>query len=235
VQRTRNDRNSVRSTVEPSTGDQSEKDAALRALLEFKGEKIRDFCTSRLLDGTVPHEIFSELQEALEEIGRGYEDQGTRRYFNSDLIVSGRNMKRAIGILRPYLPKTSTGTGRVVVGTVAGDVHDIGKTIFAVTLESEGFDVIDIGVDAAVGKFVDAVREFRPDILSMSALLSTTAPVMEDVIAALREAGLRDPVKIIVGGHAVTADFANAIGADAYGRDCVDGLRKCQGFMRQMR
>ncbi|MEI6839723.1 MAG: cobalamin-dependent protein [Methanomicrobiales archaeon] len=202
-------------------------------LLDFKGIKIRDYCQSKLDSGAEPFAIFGELQAGLEEIGKGYEDQGFRRYFNSDLIVSGRNMKRAIDLLQPLLPPKKDGKGLVVIGTVAGDVHDIGKTIFAVTLESDGFFVIDTGVDVPCAKFIAAVRENTPDILAMSSLLTTTLPAMKEVMTGLTDAGLRDTVRVIVGGHAVTGEFARSIGADAYGRDCIDALRKCRDFMQE--
>jgi len=202
-------------------------------LLDFKGTKIREFCQSKLDSGADPFTIFGELQSGLEEIGRGYEDPRFRRYFNSDLIVSGRNMKRAIELLKPLLPPRKDAKGRVVIGTVAGDVHDIGKTIFAVTLESDGFSVTDIGVDVPCAGFVQAVRENAPDILAMSSLLTTTLPEMRGVIQGLSDAGFRDQVRIIVGGHAVTEGFARSIGADAYGRDCIDGLRKCRMLMQE--
>lgn len=202
-------------------------------LLDFKGIKIRDYCQSKLDSGAEPFAIFGELQAGLEEIGKGYEDQGFRRYFNSDLIVSGRNMKRAIDMLQPLLPPKKDGKGLVVIGTVAGDVHDIGKTIFAVTLESDGFFVIDTGVDVPCAKFIAAVRENTPDILAMSSLLTTTLPAMKEVMKGLTDAGLRDTVRVIVGGHAVTGEFARTIGADAYGRDCIDALRKCRDFMQE--
>jgi len=202
-------------------------------LLDFKGTKIREFCQSKLNSGADPFAIFGELQAGLEEIGAGYEDPGFRRYFNSDLIVSGRNMKRAIEMLKPLLPPRKDKKGLVVIGTVAGDVHDIGKTIFAVTLESDGFFVIDTGVDVPCTRFIAAVRENSPDILAMSSLLTTTLPAMNEVMQGLNNAGLRDKVRVIVGGHAVTEGFARSIGADAYGRDCIDGLRKCRGFMQE--
>ena len=202
-------------------------------LLEFKGLKIREFCLQRIGSGMEPFAIFSELQQGLEEIGAGYEDCTNRRYFNSDLIVSGRNMKRAIELLKPYLPARSGNTGVVVLGTVAGDVHDIGKTIFSVTLESEGFKVIDLGVDVPNERFIEAVREYKPDILSMSSLLTTTRPAMDEVVQGLVSAGLRDTIGVILGGHAVTEDFAKSVGADAYGSDCIDGLRKCRRLMNE--
>jgi methanogenic corrinoid protein MtbC1 len=212
-----------------------ERNLIVGILLEFRGEKIRAFCRERVESGMDPFEIFSELQKGLEEIGGGYEDRTNRRFFNSDLIVSGRNMKRAIDLLKPYLPARSGNSGTVLLGTVAGDVHDIGKTIFSVTLESEGFRVIDLGIDVPNDRFVRAVREHGPDILSMSSLLTTTRPAMGEVIQDLVNAGLRDTVWVIVGGHAVTEHFSKSIGADAYGSDCIDGLRKCRQYMAELR
>ena len=210
----------------------------LSLLLDFRGDKVKEFCERRIREGANPHAIFDELSAGLEVIGKGFEGTGPARYFTSDLIVSGRNMKRALGILRPHFspggekgfPITGRGKGLVVLGTVKGDVHDIGKMIFAVTLESNGFSCIDLGVDVDRETFADAVARHHPEILSLSALLTSTLPAMGEVLEELRRTGLRQQVKVIVGGHAVTEEFAREIGADAYGRDAVDGLRKCLSF-----
>src|SRR5512136_9104 len=243
----------------------------LSILLDFKGEKVRSFCEGRIAEGGDPHGIFSELSAGLDEIGKGFEGTGRTRYFTSDLIVSGRNMKRALGILRPHFspcgekgfppcgekgfppcgekgfppcgekgfppcgekgfPRTGRGRGLVLLGTVKGDVHDIGKMIFAVTLESNGFSCIDLGVDVDKELFAERVTQDRPDILSLSALLSSTLPAMREVLDELGRRGLRKQVKVIVGGHAVTGEFAREIGADAYGEDAIDGLKKCLSFV----
>jgi 5-methyltetrahydrofolate--homocysteine methyltransferase len=200
-------------------------------LLDFKGERIREFCGERIAGGMKPHDIFEELSAGLEVIGRGFEGTGETRYFTSDLIVSGRNMKRALTILRPYFPKSGRGRGLVLLGTVKGDVHDIGKMIFAVTLEANGFLCIDLGVDVDKEVFAERVARDKPDILSLSALLSSTLPAMGEVLEMLGKRSLRQGVKVIVGGHAVTEEFAREIGADAYGRDAVDGLKKCLTFV----
>jgi len=203
----------------------------LSLLLDFKGERVREFCRERIGEGVTPHGIFAELSAGLDEIGKGFEGKGGTRYFTSDLIVSGRNMKRALEILRPRFPRAEKGRGLVVLGTVKGDVHDIGKMIFSVTLESNGFSCIDLGVDVDRDVFADAVALQKPDILSLSALLSTTLPAMGEVIGELERRGLRGGVKVIVGGHAVTEEFARGIGADAWGRDALDGLKKCLAFV----
>jgi methanogenic corrinoid protein MtbC1 len=199
----------------------------LSILLDFKGERIREFCERRGAEGGDPHGIFTELSAGLDEIGKGFEGTGKTRYFTSDLIVSGRNMKRALGILRPHFPTSGRGRGLVLLGTVKGDVHDIGKMIFAVTLESNGFSCTDLGVDVDRALICDRVAADRPDILSLSALLSSTLPAMGEVLGELERRGIRRDVKVIVGGRAVTEEFAREIGADAYGRDAIDGLRKC--------
>ena len=195
-------------------------------LLDFKGEKIIEFCRERLEEGVNPYDIFEELSMGLDEIGRGYE---RGRYFTSDLIVSGSNMKKAIEFLKPHLSGEVRGPkrGRVVLGTVKGDIHDIGKSILAILLQANGFEVIDLGIDVDEESFAKAVEEWKPDILGMSALLTSTMPYMEKVIKALEERGLRDGVKIIVGGRPVTREFAESIGADAYAEDAVEGVKRC--------
>lgn len=203
----------------------------LSILLDFKGERVKEFCETRIREGIAPHGIFAELSDGLDAIGKGFEGKGGTRYFTSDLIVSGRNMKRALEILRPHFPKGGKGRGLVILGTVKGDVHDIGKMIFSVTLESNGFSCIDLGVDVDRDLFTENVARHRPGILSLSALLSSTLPAMGEVIEELNRRGLRQGVKVIVGGHAVTEEFAREIGADAYGRDAIDGLKKCLSFV----
>lgn len=203
----------------------------LEILLDFKGNKIKDYCTDNLSKGKDPYIIFKQLSKGLDEIGKGYENKNFRKYFTSDLIISGRNMKKAVQILRPHFNRTTKAKGIVILGTVKGDVHDIGKTIFGIMLESNGFKVIDLGVDINKELFIKSIRGEKPDILGMSALLTSTISYMEDVILHLKEEKLREKIKIIVGGKPVTEDFANRIGADAYGQDCIDGLKKCLTFI----
>jgi 5-methyltetrahydrofolate--homocysteine methyltransferase len=199
----------------------------LEVLLDFKGEKIKDYCARKLKEGVDPYDIIGELCVGLDEVGRGYEDEKFKRYFTSDLIVSGRNMKKAVEALKPHFKRDIKVKGVVVVGTVKGDVHDIGKTIFSIMLESKGFKVIDLGVDVDKKTFAEKVREAKPDILGMSALLTSTAPYMREVIEELEKQKLKSRVKVIVGGRAVTEDFARKIEADLYGKDSIEGLRKC--------
>lgn len=199
-------------------------------LLDFKGDKVIEYCRDELRRGASPYEIFNNLSEGLDEIGKKYE---SGRYFTSDLIVSGGNMKKAIAELKPLLKQESNKSeGRVLVGTVKGDVHDIGKTIFSIMLQSRGFEVKDLGVDVNENEFIKGVKEFNPDILAMSSLLTSTKSNMESVINELTSKGLRNDLKIIIGGIPVDEEYASNIGADAYGKDAVEGVRKCITLLR---
>jgi 5-methyltetrahydrofolate--homocysteine methyltransferase len=131
-------------------------------------------------------------------------------------------MKSSLELLRPHLASGGAEpTGRVVIGTVKGDLHDIGKNLVASLLEGGGFQVVDLGVDVSPSQFLNAIQKHRADILALSALLTTTRPAMKTVVDAVRQAGLRDQVKILIGGAPVTRQYADEIGADAYSRDAV--------------
>lgn len=140
--------------------------------------------------------------------------------FVPEVLIAARAMKAAMGILRPLFAESGIEpVGRVVLGTVQGDLHDIGKNLVGMMLEGAGFEVHDLGVDVAPGEFVEAVRNRKPDLVGLSALLTTTMTMMQTTIDALTEAGIRDQCKVIVGGTPLTEDFAQGIGADAYGAD----------------
>jgi 5-methyltetrahydrofolate--homocysteine methyltransferase len=206
--------------------------ALVDILLDFSGDKIINYCEEELEKGTSPYEIFDNLSIGLDEIGSRYEKG---RFFTSDLIVSGSNMKKAIERLRTLFKKEATSVkGRVLIGTVQGDVHDIGKTILSIMLQSKGFEVIDLGVDVSNETFLVEIEKSRPDILAMSALLSSTLHNMGIVIKMLKERGLRKDIKIIVGGAPVNREFAKKVGADEYGKDAVEGVRKCFALLNQV-
>jgi methylmalonyl-CoA mutase cobalamin-binding domain/chain len=156
----------------------------------------------------------SHLVPAMTEVGRLFEEN---EYFVPELLISARAMQEVMKILNPLL-KTSgvQKVGRVVIGTVKGDFHDIGKNLVASMLEGGGFDVVDLGVDVSAEKFADAAREQNGSIVAMSALLTTTMTQMKSVIEKLESDGLRSQCKVIIGGAPVTADFAKTIGADGY-------------------
>jgi corrinoid protein of di/trimethylamine methyltransferase len=155
--------------------------------------------------------------------------------FLTELIIAAEAVKVGLNILRPIVPKEREHSelGVVAIGTVQGDIHDIGKNIVASMLEANGFEVHDLGVDVPVDKFVEIVRDLRPDILAMSALLTTTAPLMKNVIDELKIKELRSSVRIMVGGGAVTREFANKIGADAYGVDAIEAVEEAKRLLRK--
>jgi 5-methyltetrahydrofolate--homocysteine methyltransferase len=157
------------------------------------------------------------MTPAMDEVGRRFECED---YFVPELLLSARAMKSALELLRPLLSaQGAEPAGRVVIGTVKGDLHDIGKNIVAAMLEGGGFDVIDLGADVAPERFVDVIRERKPHILCLSALLTVTMPSMKTTIEALREAGVRDSIKVLVGGAPVNSEFARTIGADGFGEN----------------
>jgi len=158
--------------------------------------------------------INGQMIPAMDEVGRRYEEG---EYYLPELLISARAMKAALELIRPLLAaKGAEPAGRVVVGTVAGDLHDIGKNLVASMLEGGGFEVIDLGADVSADKFVAAAKERNAHIVALSALLSTTMPGMEQVIKELQSAGARENVKVIVGGAPLTQGFADEIGADGY-------------------
>jgi 5-methyltetrahydrofolate--homocysteine methyltransferase len=154
---------------------------------------------------------------AMREVGSRFE---AGEYFVPEMLISARAMQSGMALLKPHLQQTDVkSSGKVVIGTVKGDLHDIGKNLVTLMLEGAGFEVKDLGVDVPVEKFVRAAQEEKPDIVAMSALLTTTMQMMRQTVEALVEAGLRDKIKIIVGGAPVTEAFASEIGADGFSQD----------------
>jgi corrinoid protein of di/trimethylamine methyltransferase len=161
--------------------------------------------------------ITDAMIPAMAEVGRLYQCE---EYFVPELLLSARAMKSALELLRPLLAETGVQpTGKVVIGTVKGDLHDIGKNLVASMLEGGGFEVTDLGVDVSPEKFIAAVQEKRAQIVCLSALLTVTVPSMKTTIEAFKQAGIRDQVKVMIGGAPVTADYVKEIGADAYGEN----------------
>ena len=166
--------------------------------------------------------ISDEMIPAMQEVGRRFE-QG--QAFVPELLMAARAMKGALDIIKPHLSHgESYAVGRVVIGTVFGDLHDIGKNLVASMLEGCGFEVVNLGVNVPAERFVSAAQEHQADIVCLSALLTTTMVNMQQVIDSLQRAGLRDRVKVMVGGAPVTADFARQIGADAYSENANEAV-----------
>jgi methylmalonyl-CoA mutase cobalamin-binding domain/chain len=196
--------------------------------------RVLELTKQGLEEGMGPDEIlFEALIPSLEEVGARFE-RGD--FFVPEMLIAGRAMSGALDVLRPLLADTGAETvGTFLMGTVKGDVHDIGKNLVNIMLEGAGFQVIDIGVQAAPEKFVDAVKEHKPDIVGMSAFLTTTMPMFKVNIHELTKAGLRDEVIIMVGGAPVTQEYADAVGADGYAADASTAVRKAKDLIQQKR
>ncbi len=197
--------------------------------LENSG-RIREL-VSKALDHKVPllDIIEKGLREGLEEVGRRY---GAGKYFLSELLFAALLMDEALKVLEPHFEKVSTKKrGTIVLGTVKGDIHDIGKNVFKMFAQASGFDVYDLGVDVDAQKFIEKVVETNAEILGLSALLTTTRNEMKVVIDALVRKGIRNRVKVIIGGNAVDKNFAEEIGADAAAKDAVDGVEICKKWV----
>lgn len=185
---------------------------------------IEELVQAALDAGTDPHEVLNAMTTGLDECGNLFE---SGEYFLPELMMAGEVFTGGMTVLEPHLASESLGqAGKVLLGTVAGDVHDIGKNLVGFLLKSAGFEVINLGNDNSTDVFVGAVKEHQPDVLGMSALLTTTMLGMEDVIKALDAEGLHAKTKVIIGGGPVSERFAEQIGADAYAFDAVDGVRK---------
>lgn len=196
--------------------------------LDFDGSK--SLAQEAVKKGIPPPEIISKgISAAMEEVGKKFE---ASEYFLSELIVAGEIGKEISQMLQPYMKGMEIKkVGKVVIGTVKGDLHDIGKNIFGMMLEAAGFEVIDLGNDVPAEAFVNAVVNHKPNIVGMSALLTVTMVEMENVIKELKKSGLRDKVKVIIGGAPITEDYAKRIGADGYGKDAVVGVDICKAWV----
>lgn len=179
-----------------------------------KSKIIKELVPQALDQGVSATEILNALMDAMSVVGEKFK-AGT--VFVPDMLVSARAMKAGTAIIKPYLIDSDVkSVGKIVLGTVQGDLHDIGKNLVGMMLEGKGFEVIDLGVDVAPEQFINTAIEQNAGIIACSSLLSTTMPVMGDVIKAAIDAGIRDKVSIMVGGAPVTQEFADSIGADIY-------------------
>ncbi len=177
--------------------------------------------------------LFEALIPSLEEVGARFE-RGD--FFVPEMLIAGKAMAGALEVLRPLLADTGAETvGTFVMGTVKGDVHDIGKNLVNIMLEGAGFHVIDLGVQVAPEKFIAAIEEHRPDIVGFSAFLTTTMPMFKANINALQKAGLRDNVIVMVGGAPVTQEYADAVGADGYAADASTAVRRAKDLIARKR
>ena len=180
--------------------------------------------------GEDPTAILNSMIDAMGVVGERFKNN---EIFVPEMLVAARAMKKGVEVLKPHLASSGAGTaGKVIIGTVAGDLHDIGKNLVAMMIESAGFEVIDLGVDVPADKFVEAYRA-NPDtkIIACSALLTTTMPALRDTVATLNAQDFRGNIKVMVGGAPITQAFADEIGADAYTTDAASAAQKAKEFV----
>ena len=195
-----------------------------RSVSEISGvDTMKTLVTKALDSGVDPVDIIEAMNRGLVEVGEKYE---TGSFFLSELIMAGILATEITGMLKPYLEKTSEKTlGKVVIGTVRGDLHDIGKNIVISMLSSAGFKTIDLGIDVPVERFIEAIRREEPDILAMSCLLTSAMEEVKKVIEEVEKTGLRGKVKILIGGRPITPEFAEEVGADSSSRNAVEAVK----------
>ncbi|MGA2528750.1 MAG: corrinoid protein [Acidimicrobiales bacterium] len=197
------------------------------AVIAGNANGAKALAEAALAEDVAPATIVNEgLIAAMGVVGERF---GRGEIYVPEMLLSARAMTTALAILEPLMSKSDVGSrGTVVIGTVKGDVHDIGKNIVAIMLKGSGFTVHDLGVDVPAERFVEAIKEHQPDVVGLSALLTTTMPGMRSVMDALVAAGVRDEVKVLVGGAPVTEEFALSIGADGYGKDAGEAAERAK-------
>ena len=205
-------------------------EAVSKAVQGGKAKKIGELVQQALDAGCAPTEILNKgMIDAMSIVG----DKFTKNeIFVPEMLVAARAMKKGVEVLKPYLAtEGDVSIGKVIMGTVAGDLHDIGKNLVIMMLESAGFEVIDLGVDVPVEKFISTLEE-NPDtkIVAVSALLTTTMPAMEETVKALNNCSLRNNIKVMVGGAPITEEFAKKIGADAYTEDAASAAQVAKQY-----
>ncbi len=211
---------------------ETEFQAMRQAVIDGDADAAEAAAKASIAAGIPPLVAIDEgFMPGMKEVGAGF---AAGDLFLPDMMLAARAMQRALGVLEPELKAAAverTVAGRVVIGTVAGDIHEIGKNLVGMLLSTSGFEVHDLGVNVAPERFVEAAREHRADIVGLSALLTTTMTGQRAVIAALTEAGLRPPVKVMVGGAPVTGTWASEIGADGYSEDAMGAVELAKRLM----
>ncbi len=203
------------------------------AFKDLRIGEIRNIIETEITEGADPYLLIHRTQEAMEEVGKKFESGD---YYMGELMISARMFEMAASMLEPLLKATdaSRNIGKIVLGTPRGDVHDLGKNIFKVMAQAGGFEVIDLGIDVPTAQFLEAVKKENPEIVGMSALLTTTYPSMVDVVKTLEAAGLRNRLKIIIGGGATGEEARRYVGADAQTLDASKGVRICRDLIKEL-
>lgn len=193
-------------------------------IVELNEIKAIDLLKEKITNNEDPMVIMEEVKTAMKKIGERFEN---KEYFLPDLIMSGEITRQIFEIVGPKLKETEKSAekkGKVLLGTVAGDIHDIGKDVVKFMLDVSGFDVLDLGVDVPSKKFIENIKEFKPKVLALSGFLTLAFDSMKEIIQKIKEAGLRDSLKIMIGGGTVDENIVNYVGADAFGESAVEAV-----------
>ncbi|MEW6186929.1 MAG: corrinoid protein [Thermodesulfobacteriota bacterium] len=207
-------------------------DNLIEAIVKMEETQALELVTKELDQGIPAMDILDRCREAMHIIGQRFEKG---EYFISELLMGGEILKQITLVVKPKMGAVAAQEkiGKVVFGTVAGDIHDLGKDIVEFMLDINGFEVIDMGVDVPPEKFVEAVKQHQPQVVGLSCLITTAYASMKQTIEALQEAGLRDKVKIMIGGGSTDDQVRNYTGADAYGKDAVSAVTLAKEWMRE--
>lgn len=199
-------------------------------LADLKEPEVLRFVEKALGKGADPKNLLNEAKEGMKTVGQRFAE-GV--YFIPDLIFSGEILKAVVKMLEPHLKKEGAAKrrGKVIIGTVAGDVHDIGKDLVVFMLDVNGFDVLDLGIDVPVQEFVRAIQETGSKVVGLSGFLTLAFQAMKDTVEAIRQAGLRDQVRIMIGGGQIDEQVKTFTGADAYGKDAMEAVTLANGWI----
>ena len=208
----------------------AERDQIKTAVIDGKHNEIEDLVRAAIDDGADLNELINKAMiAAMDVVGQRFSNS---EIFVPEMLVSALTMKKGLNLIKPLLKDEDTRSkGTIIMCTVKGDIHDIGKNLVIMMLEGAGFQVVDLGVDLTVETLIEKVGEIKPDILGLSALLTTTMPEMANAIEALEAKGLRESLRVMVGGAPLDAAFAQKIGADGYGKDAAEAVTLARGFM----
>jgi 5-methyltetrahydrofolate--homocysteine methyltransferase len=202
----------------------------VKTLADLKEKEALQIVQERLDAGDNPLSILNDARRAVEIVGKRFSDC---EYFIPDLVYSGEILKAVTDLVKPKITKAAEvkRIGKVVVGTVAGDIHDIGKDIVVFMLDVNGFEVTDLGIDVPAQKFVDAIKNTGCKVVGLSGFLTLAFQSMKDTVEAIKKAGLRDKVKIMIGGGQIDEQVRTFAGADAYGKDAMEGVKLAKGWI----
>ena len=205
-------------------------DDLVKALADLKEKEVLEIAQKRLDSGEDALKILGDAREAVAIVGQRYQD-GT--YFIPDLVYSGEILKAVVEMVKPKMagPAEAEHLGKVIIGTVKGDIHDIGKDIVTFMLDVNGFDVYDLGIDVPAEKFVDKIKEVEPEVVALSGFLTLSFDSMKETVQSIKDAGLRDKVKIMVGGGTLDDTVREYVGADAFGRFAGDAVSLARNWI----